>query len=104
VSPHGECLGFGVIETENHILLQETARYLINAFRGGIDNSPNRDWLVRFLQQIVRRDFYEYNALPYSRYQMKALFALHDYAPDASVRTGDASIAGPIVAAMGNTS
>jgi hypothetical protein len=42
---------------------------------------------VRFLQQIVRRDFYEYNALPYSRYQMKALFALHDYAPDASVRT-----------------
>ena len=42
---------------------------------------------LRFLQQIVRRDFYEYNSLPYSRYQMKALFALNDYAPDASVRT-----------------
>lgn len=86
VQSDGKCLGFGVIETENHILMQETARYLINALRG-VSNAANRDWLVRFLQMIVRRDFYEYNALPYTRYHIKALYALHDYAPDPEVAT-----------------
>ena len=84
VTPDGHCYGRSVIESENHILLQETARYLSNSMRGA-PNAANRDWLVRFLQQIVRRDFYEFNALPYSRYQLKALFALYDYARDDSV-------------------
>ena len=86
VQPDGKCLGFGVIETENHILMQETARYFINALRG-VSNSANRDWLARFLQMIVRRDFYEYNAIPYTRYHIKALYALNDYAPDPEVAT-----------------
>jgi hypothetical protein len=86
VQPDGTCLGFGVIETENHILMQESARYLINVLRG-VSSSANRDWLVRFLQMVVRRDFYEYNALPYTRYHIKALYALHDYAPDPQVAT-----------------
>jgi hypothetical protein len=92
VGPGGGCLGYAVIETENHILLQETARYLINDLLTPLnlgadyDNSRNRDWLLRFLQQIARRDFYEFNALPYTRYQLKALLALHDHAPDSTVR------------------
>lgn len=86
ITPDGTCYGFGVIETENHILMQETSRYLINAFLSA-DTTQNRDWLRRFLQQIARRDFYEYNALPYTRYSVKALYALHDYSPDPSVAT-----------------
>ena len=85
VTPDGDCIGRGVIETENHILLQETARYLVNDLRGA-QVPENRDWIIMFLQQLVRRDLYEFNALPYSRYQLKALFALHDYAPDELVR------------------
>lgn len=86
VMPGGSCLGYGVIETENHILMQETGRYLSNAFRGQA-TSLNRDWILRFLQQLVRRDFYEFNSIPYTRYHLKPLFALQDYAPDSSVRT-----------------
>lgn len=85
VTPDGTCLGYDVLETENHILLQESSRYLINAFRSG-PNGKNRDWLLQFLRQLVRRDLYEYNALPYSRYQLRAILALRDYAPDAAVR------------------
>jgi hypothetical protein len=90
VTPDGTCLGFGVIETENHILLQESARYLINVLLNEstpTDTSANRDWLLRFMQQLVRRDMYEFNALPYTRYQLKALMLLHDYAPDGVVAT-----------------
>jgi hypothetical protein len=84
ITPNGTCIGFPIIETENHIMLQEVSRYFINSFEGQ-DSSANRDWLLRFLQQLARRDFYEFNALPYTRYHMKALYALHDYAPDPSV-------------------
>lgn len=93
VTPHGACLGYGMIETENHILLQESARYLINAFVAPLGlgaeyaNTANRDWLLRFLQQLVRRDWYEYNSIPYTRYQLKALLALQRFAPDPAVRT-----------------
>ncbi len=86
--PNETCYGFQIIETENHILLQEASRYLINALlseNAPVPNVANRDWLLRFLGPIVRRDMYEYNALPYTRYQMKALLALHDHAPDSVV-------------------
>lgn len=85
-TPNGTCAGYSMIETENHILMQETARYLSNFLRGQ-DTSSNRDWLLRFLQQLVRRDFYEFNSLPYTRYHLKPLYALHDYAPDSALRT-----------------
>ncbi len=88
--PDETCFGFGIIETENHILLQEASRYLINALLSEPAPPPstaNRDWLLRFLAPIVRRDMYEYNALPYTRYQLKALLALHDLAPDPAVST-----------------
>lgn len=75
-----------MIESENHMLLQETAAYLINALMGR-DTASNRDWILGFLNQIARRDFYEFNSIPYSRYHLKALYALHDYAPDDRVKT-----------------
>jgi hypothetical protein len=87
------CFGYSILESENHILLEESARHVINGFLAdqnlgsNYNNVANGDWLKRFLQQIVRRDFYEFNALPYQRYQLKALFLLHDHAPDATVRT-----------------
>ena len=80
------CFGFMMIESENHMLLQETAAYLINALTER-DTTGNRDWILGFLNQIARRDFYEFNSIPYSRYHLKALYALHDYAPDARVKT-----------------
>ncbi len=86
ITPNGSCLGYSVIETENHILMQETGRYLSNWLRG-VSSSANRDYLLRFLQQLVRRDFYEFNSIPYTRYHLKPLHVLHDYAPDAPVRT-----------------
>jgi len=86
ITPSGSCGGFLILESENHILLQETAAYLINAMHGR-DVALNRDWILRFLGQVARRDFYEFNSLPYSRYQLKALFLLHDHAPDPAVRT-----------------
>jgi hypothetical protein len=85
IAPGGFCAGRALIETENHVLLQETARYLVNAVKGEA-NGANREWLLRFMQQLVRRDFYEFNALPYTRYQTKALFVLAYHAPDDTVR------------------
>ncbi len=98
VSPDGSCLGYAVIESENHLLLQESDKYLINALLAGqnlgsdYDNSTNRTWILRFLQQIVRGDFYEYNALPYGRYQLKALLLLHDYSGDASIQAASEGV------------
>ena len=69
-----------------------SARYLINDLIRPVypapeyDNTENRDWLLRFMQQIVRRDFYEFNALPYTRYSTKAILALKNYAPDSTVQ------------------
>ena len=90
VQPDGSCLLVGVLESENHILMQETDRFLINVLVSETDsgttydNSNNgvRDWILHFLQLAVRRDFYEFNSIPYAKYQLKALYLLHDYAPD----------------------
>jgi Glycine zipper len=86
VLPSADCLGFLYIESENHLLLQESSSYLISYLMNR-DYSSNRDWIIKYLDQISRRDFYEFNSIPYSRYQLKGLFLLHDYAPDERVRT-----------------
>jgi hypothetical protein len=71
------CFGYSILESENHILLEESARHVINGFLSDQNlgsnyaNVSNADWIKRFLQ----------------RYQLKALFLLHDHAPDATVRT-----------------
>jgi hypothetical protein len=91
LTPNGTCFGFKVIETENHMLMQETSRYLINALRGA-NTSQNRDWILRFLQQLPRRDFYEFNSLPYTKLSLKALYSLNDYAPDQTVSTAASGV------------
>jgi hypothetical protein len=85
VTPDGACFGFSLIESENHMLLQETSAYLINGLKGRV-TSTNSAWLEKMLSSIVRKDFYEFDAIPYSRYQLKALYLLHDHSPDPHMR------------------
>ena len=94
-------------ETENHILLIETSRFLSNnlmrrdyeclqpglegvvcardqyaGYTEAFDNSSNHsaEWLLRYLRTFFRRDFIEYNSRPYSRYSFFAIQNLYDLA------------------------
>ena len=86
------------LETENHILLQETSRYLIDQLlvqqgKGSRDDlNASADFLLRYLALMVRRDLYEFNSIPYGRYDLKALYVLYDHAPLAAVRTAAAGV------------
>src|SRR5262249_2288830 len=77
-----------VPETENHLLMINTSRYLTNQAmiealddEGGYPNEDEiqsqqddtRDWLLERLQRIARNDFDEYNARPYQRYSINAV-------------------------------
>jgi hypothetical protein len=89
-------------ETENHRLMEESARFLINAdiisrlrdlkannvaeFED--DNKGVREWLLRRLQSIAKNDFDEYNSRSYNRYSLRAIRNLYDFSPDADVKTG----------------
>jgi hypothetical protein len=92
-----------VPETENHILMTESTRYLKNQIvqKNGIgystsnlkpenyDNSKNgfNNWFVNHLSQFARKDFDEYNSKPYQPYALKAIENLYDYADDPKVKT-----------------
>lgn len=83
-----------VAETENHRLMIETSRYLVNADiidrlqsegydrvdEVRDDQAKVREWLLRRLQDIAAHDFREYNARPYTRYSLNAVLNLHDFA------------------------
>jgi hypothetical protein len=83
-------------ESENHRLLIETAHYLSNQKLHDLTGNPiydnvangERDYLLNQLQSFAKYDFLEYNARPYQRYSMNALFDLYDFARDPQVRTG----------------
>jgi hypothetical protein len=85
-------------ESENHLLLIESSRYLINQllFRETPDtkhdnkNNGLADWLLGYLQRIARFDFHEYNARPYQRYSLNALLNLNEFAEDPRIRTAAA--------------
>ena len=75
-----------VPETENHLLMIETSRYLTNqAMLGELGpNYPNADvireqqeevknWLLARLQSIAKNDFQEYNSRAYQRYSINAI-------------------------------
>lgn len=101
--PGVERVDFGVIsfpETENHLLLMETSRYLTNQLRRSEVGAPGADdprfdngsnglaaWLLGRLQKVLQNDFSEYNARPYQCYSTMAVQNLFDYADDESVRT-----------------
>lgn len=89
----------GFEETENHLLMQNTSRYLKNklmmAELSGQDNRKAfdtikdlnedvRSWLLERLQRIAREDFVEYNSKPYNRLSHASILNLLDYACDVS--------------------
>ncbi|MEU7748866.1 hypothetical protein [Nonomuraea sp. NPDC049158] len=81
-------------ESENHLLLIESARYLTNQIffaetRNAIwDNHVNGMdlYLLRFMQTIAQHDFLEFNARPYQRYSLNGLLNLYDFAQQPRVR------------------
>ncbi|NLN92108.1 MAG: hypothetical protein GX130_02210 [Candidatus Hydrogenedens sp.] len=88
-----------VVETENHILLAESSRYLKNQWlhlqgteeerlnprhdnkRNGLEN-----WLLSFLDRIIDEGVYEFNSRPYSGYSFHALLNLEGFAEEKALR------------------
>jgi hypothetical protein len=84
----------GPPETENHLNMMESARYLTNQilYAGGGDplydnegNGMNQYMLAR-LQSYLKNDFIEYNAKPYQTYTDNAIQNLFDFAKDRRVK------------------
>ena len=83
-----------VPETENHILMTESSRYLTNKLRAedavrravpispDDDNDANgmTDWFLGHLQSFMQFDFYEYNSRPYTFQARNGIQNLHDFA------------------------
>lgn len=100
ISPAGMHIDIG--ETENHILMIQTARYLTNQLlfqrdralqydnrRNGGDGSPSCfSLLLTLLRNMLRGDFSEYNAKSYQSETRWALLNLCTYAYDHEVRLG----------------
>jgi len=98
VSPLGVHKDIG--ETENHILMMHTTRYLTNQLlfqrdrdiahdnrRNGWDGVPScLDLVLSLLRNILRGDFSEYNAKNYQEETRWALLNLCSYAYDLEVR------------------
>ncbi len=82
-----------IAETENHRLMIESSRFLVNAdmiARLEKENYPHvddikadqakvREWLLQRLQTIAIHDFSEYNSRPYTRYSLNAIVNLFDF-------------------------
>ncbi len=78
-----------VPETENHLLMTESARYLANQWlyaqqpdRSDAGNTTNAldTWLIDLLERIVGSGLYEFNSDPYHGYALQALLNLETYA------------------------
>lgn len=75
-------------DTENHILMAETSRYLKNQWlweNGNkspeYDNKNNgmEEKLTQFLKEIDTYGFYEFNSAPYLGYAYSTLLVLHEF-------------------------
>lgn len=82
-------------ETENHILMGETSRYLKNQWlheHGDTswlyDNERNglNAWWMALLNQKLEKGFFEFNADPYSGYSITALLTFHTFCHSAQVK------------------
>lgn len=88
-------LEIDVPETENHLLMIESSRYLINQKHADhsedskYDNHANglKDYLLGFMQNILCHDFLEFNARPYQRLSIHALLNLHEFARDPEIKS-----------------
>lgn len=84
----------GVEETENHLFMQNSSKYLKNqmlmeesAAIGDTDavkeygafNEEIHDWFMKRLQRVADNDFAEFNAKPYGRLSFTALLNIHDF-------------------------
>jgi hypothetical protein len=87
-------------ETENHLLMIESTRFLNNQVNiETLDSSQEqsfylvggqndvKSWLLREFQDIAKNDFREYNSRPYQQYTIPALRNLADFSHDDDVRT-----------------
>lgn len=90
-------------ETENHILMIETARFLTNQllllpnpftspavtppYNPDFDNTVNgmRTWMLKHLQKYLQNDFYEFNSRAYARLVPVALQNLYEFSADPEV-------------------
>jgi hypothetical protein len=88
---------FAIPETENHVLMIATARYLTNQLlyqrhrpELAYDNRRNGclDQVLLLLRNKLRDDFAEYNAKNYQEETRHALLNLYSYAYEAEVRLG----------------
>jgi hypothetical protein len=86
-----------VPETENHLLMMQSEKFLSNQMsiedpEFGERNIPYnalvRETLLSMFQGILSTDFFEYNAKPYHRYSRDALLNLAQYASDSAVANG----------------
>ncbi|HPO12552.1 MAG TPA: hypothetical protein PLI09_03835 [Candidatus Hydrogenedentes bacterium] len=83
-----------VFDTENHLLMRESSRYLKNQWlqkhgntRKRYDNSRNglQDWLTGRLNHIRMYGFHEFNSVPYERYALAPLLNLEAFAEPPEV-------------------
>ncbi|MES2619803.1 MAG: hypothetical protein V4615_03050 [Bacteroidota bacterium] len=82
-------------ETENHILMGETSRYLKNQWlqehgdtSWRYDNQRNglNGWWMACLNQKLERGFFEFNANPYAGYSLTALLTFYTYCHTKEVK------------------
>jgi hypothetical protein len=81
-------------ESENHILMTESSRYLTNQLLAAEYKKDNKavpqennndlngmnDWMLEHLQSFLQNDFYEYNARPYTFQAMEGISNLFEFA------------------------
>lgn len=90
----------GIEETENHLFMQNSSKYLKNkmlieeASALGDDdavddyeefNKDIHEWFMERLHRVVENDFAEFNAKPYGRLSFTALLNMHDFSCSADV-------------------
>ena len=81
-------------ETENHLLMIESSRYLNNQLKHDetpdpkFDNKANglQAWLLGFMQTFLRHDFLEFNSRPYQRLALHPMLNLHEFARDPAMK------------------
>lgn len=81
-------------DTENHILMKETTRYLKNQWLyektglPGYDNHSNgmQEWYLKHLEEAAQTGPYEFNAKPYIGYSIIALLTLHAHTNSDTLR------------------
>jgi hypothetical protein len=83
-------------ETENHLLMINSSKYLFNQLffdktgdQKYNNNNPENGmarWLLGYMHTIAKHDFLEFNSRSYQRLSLHALFNLHEFARDKSIR------------------